>query len=143
MSTWKKIKNWMADLYYWRAERKLTMEENAKLRAMVDAAEQKTAETIASYEVMYQKQDECITALATENAELGKLLDGYVDELMHQRDVNECLWRDWGVKQAELAVAEKKLEKKADDELRLWAEHKLLLASMLTVNPEEGVRYHV
>ena len=143
MSTWKKIKNWMADLYYWRAERKLTMEENAKLRAMVDAAEQKTAETIASYEVMYQKQDECITALATENAELGKLLDGYVDELMHQRDVNECLWRDWGVKQAELAVAEKKLEKKDDDELRLWAEHKLLLASMLTVNPEEGVRYHV
>ena len=143
MSTWKKIKNWMADLYYWRTERKLTMEENAKLRAMVDAAEQKTAETIASYEVMYQKQDECITALATENAELGKLLDGYVDELMHQRDVNECLWRDWGVKQAELAVAEKKLEKKDDDELRLWAEHKLLLASMLTVNPEEGVRYHV
>lgn len=143
MSTWKKIKNWMADLYYWRTERKLVMNANAKLREELELAEHRMAETIASYEGMYQKQDECITALATENAELGKLLDGYVDELMHQRDVNECLWRDWGVKQAELAVAEKKLEKKDDDELRLWAEHKLLLASMLTVNPEEGVRYHV
>ncbi|MBE5803345.1 MAG: hypothetical protein E7316_02425 [Clostridiales bacterium] len=143
MSIWKKIKNYLADLYYWRTERKLVLNANAKLREELELAESRKEELIGSYEVRHAKQDECIEALVKENEGLSKLVDELTDELLHQRDVNACLWEDWGKKQAECAVATKKLQDKDEAEYRLWAEHHILLATLLVTEPEEAAKYHV
>lgn len=151
MSIWKKMKNYLTDLYYWRTERTLLREncnelreEAAKLRDMNRRMCAENDRLVNENErlVAENPYEEAMDALVKENEELTKLLDGYAEELLHQRDLNSCLWEDWGKKHTECAIATKKLQDKDDAEYRTWAEHKLLLAALIMTEPEEAAKFH-
>lgn len=142
MSIWEKLRNWLMDLYYWRTERKLVKEENCELWKMVKHGENMREALNADFAENRKEYEERIDALAAENAQLAKTMEAMSEALREQHDLNACLLEDWGKKHTEWAIATKKLQDKDDAEYRLWAEHHILLATMLITDPEEAAKFH-
>lgn len=143
MSIWKKIRNYLADLYNWRMERGLVKEESQRMWEMAQRSENLREALIADYHEAQKAYESRIDELTAENARLAKHLEAMGEALREQHDLNACLLEDWGKKYAEWAEATKKLQDKDDAEYRLWAEHHILLATMLITDPEEAAKFHV
>ncbi|MBP3649467.1 MAG: hypothetical protein J6K73_06775 [Clostridia bacterium] len=143
MSIWEKLRNWVMDLYYWRTERNLVKDENCELWKMVQRGENMREALNADHAEKCKEYEERIDALAAENARLAKTVEAMEEALREQYDLNACLLEDWGKKHTEWAVATKEQQDKDDADYKLWAEHKLLLATVIMTEEEEAKRYHV